>query len=130
MKELKRLQKKIDKFNEELALFNAETGDAVATLYEDINTYFTLSFINVEIDEVVTEKDEYNGSEYNYNIYKLSYEYDGCKEENLVDYSDAIDYISFYKKCLKRAWKYWETDCDTLDAMAEGNENDYDDYDN
>ena len=102
MKELKKLQKKIDKFNEELALFNAETGDAVATLYEDINTHFTLSFINVEIDEVVTEKDEYDGSEYSYNIYKLSYEYDGCKEENLVDYSDAMDYISFYKKCLKK----------------------------
>ena len=70
MKELKRLQKKIDKFNEELALFNAETGDVVATLYEDINTHFTLSFISVEIDEVVTEKDEYDGSEYSYNIYK------------------------------------------------------------
>ena len=130
MKELKKLQKKIDKFNEELALFNAETGDVVATLYEDINTHFTLSFISVEIDEVVTEKDEYDGSEYSYNIYKLSYEYDGCKEENLVDYADAMDYISFYKKCLKRAWKYWETDCDTLDAMAEGDMNDYDDYDN
>lgn len=127
MKELKKLQKAVDKFNEELALFNSETGDDVATLYEDINTYFTLSFIKVEIHEVVTEKDEYDGSEYSYNVYKLSYEYDGCEQGDIVDYEEAKDYLSFYKKCLKRAWKYWKTECDILDAMADGLMKDYED---
>jgi hypothetical protein len=120
MKELRKLQKAVDKFNEELALFNSETGEDVATLYEDINTYFTLSSIKVEIHEVVTEKDECDGEEYTYNVYKLSYEYDECEQCDIVDYEEAKDYLSFYKKCLKRAWKYWRTECDILDAMAEG----------
>lgn len=37
MKELKRLQKKIDKFNEELALFNAETGERIINKINELN---------------------------------------------------------------------------------------------
>lgn len=42
--------KAVQRFNEELKAFAKETGEEVATLYEDANTSFTLSDISISQD--------------------------------------------------------------------------------
>lgn len=109
----------VAKLNKDLEAFAKETGDPVAELYEDAFTHFTLSNLRVE-----------NGC--------LIYEYDGkeCSEE-VVQYDEeektyyevqGIDGIAegvkFWRQCLRRAKRYWATDSETLDAIAEGDKED------
>lgn len=101
-------------FNEELKAWAKETGEDEATLYEDANTSFTLSNLRVE---------------HGY----LKYRYDGCDEKERIviegpregvyvetEYDGIMDYVKFWRKCLKRAKRYWAMDPDWLDKIQDG----------
>ena len=118
----KRHQNMVAKFNQDLQAWAKYTGEDEPTLYEDINTFFTLSNVRLE-----------NGC--------LLYNYEGKEEKDEVvqwdeierEYyeSDAYDVdlaetIKFWRSCLRRAKRYWETDSDTLDKMSEGEVEDID----
>ena len=108
--------KAVQKFNEELAAFAKETGESPVTLYEDANTSFTLCDIAISQDG------------------QLFYTYDGQVEfevevrfdEETNDYyeefgSESImEYIKFWRKCLRRAKRYWAMDSEKLDAIQDG----------
>lgn len=105
----------VEKFNEELKAWAKETGEDEATLYEDANISFTLSDPFVENgwlkfnydgkpDSVrMVEKDRLDGKYY---------------EEEGVD--SIMEYVKFWRKCLKRARRYWEMDPDRLDKIQDG----------
>jgi len=113
--------KALEKFNEELKAFAEETGESPVTLYENPNVSFTLADVIVENgwlkfdydgepDSVrVVEKDPLDGE-----IYES--EYDGI-----------MDYIRFWRSCLRRAKRYWSMDTDRLDRIQDGEEEDNDD---
>lgn len=102
MKLTKAQQNSINKLNKELQEWAEHTGDKVAMLYEDIWTDYTLEKVAVKGD-------------------KLTYWYDGRKEsEQVFDWDEVKDYLSFWRSCLRRAKRYWETDSDTLDKMSDG----------
>ena len=102
MKVTARQLKSIEKLNQELQAFAQETGEAEATLYEDIYTSFTLSDIALDGD-------------------KLSFTYDGKREtERMMDEDDLREWLKFWRSCLKRAKRYWATDSETLDAINDG----------
>ena len=108
--------KAVQKFNEELHAFEKETGEYPATLYEDANTSFTLSDIAISQDG------------------QLFYVYDGqvefevivrFDEEENCYYEDEcsegiMEYVKFWRKCLRRAKRYWAMDSEKLDAIQEG----------
>lgn len=110
----------VAKFNEELKAWAKYTGDAEATLYEDINTSFTLSDLAISNDG------------------QLFYRYDGEQEflvmvrqeeetgEYYEEFGDEgiMEYIKFWRKCLNRAKHYFSMDSDKLDRMADGEEDD------
>ncbi len=111
----------VEKFNQELESFRKETDEDAATLYEDAFTSFTLKDIRVE-----------NGC--------LIYEYDGKTESERIVYQDAEDgkyyeddldgiseWVKFWRKCLRRAKKYWEMNPDKLDAIQDGEAEDIQD---
>jgi hypothetical protein len=115
----KRHQNMVAKFNQDLQAWAKYTGEDEPTLYEDINTFFTLSNMRLE-----------NGC--------LLYNYDGREErEQIVQEEDGEFYetegidgiaegIKFWRSCLRRAKRYWETDPDTLDKMSDGEIEDLD----
>lgn len=108
--------KAVQKFNEELAAFAKETGESPVTLYEDANTSFTLCDIAISQDG------------------QLFYTYDGQVEfevevrfdEETNDYYEEfgsegiMEYVKFWRKCLRRAKRYWAMDSEKLDAIQEG----------
>lgn len=108
--------KAVEKFNEELKAWEKETGEYPATLYEDAYTSFTLSDIAISNDG------------------QLFYTYDGQVESEVIvrqdeetgEYweDDGIDgimeYVKFWRKCLRRAKRYWSMDPDELDAIQDG----------
>lgn len=111
----------VEKFNQDLESFRKETEEGAATLYEDANTSFTLKDIKVE-----------NGC--------LVYEYDGMTESERIVYQDAdsgeyyeddidgiSEWIKFWRKCLRRAKRYWSMDPDRLDKIQDGEIEDQDD---
>lgn len=104
----------VEKFNEELEAWTKETGENAATLYENANTSFTLANIHVE-----------NGW--------LKFDYDGQPDSVLVVVKDDLegeyyeesldgimDYVKFWRKCLRRAKRYWAMDPDELDKIQDG----------
>lgn len=106
----------VQKFNEELAAWAKETGEEEATLYEDANTSFTLSNIAISQDG------------------QLFYDYDGKTEfEVIVRYDEdekcyyedegsegIMEYVKFWRACLRRAKRYWSMDSEKLDAIQDG----------
>ena len=103
----------LEKFKEELEKYK-ETCDPDGWLYEDYNTHFTLDNIRLE-----------DG--------RLCYDYDGkpdtdvivCKDEETGEYWEddidgIMDIVKFWRKCLRRAEKYWSMDPDHLDAIQNG----------
>ncbi len=108
--------KAVWKFKEELEAFRKETGDEAATLCENANISFTLANIAVSSDgqlfydydgktefEVIVRKDDETG-EY--------YEDDG---------KDGImEYVKFWRSCLRRAKRYWSMGSDELDKLQDG----------
>ena len=108
--------KAAEKFNEELKAWARETGEAEPTLYEDAYTSFTLSDIVISNDgqmfytydgkqefEVIVRQDEETGEYY---------------EDEGID--GIMEYVRFWRKCLKRAKKFWAMDPDHLDAIQNG----------
>ena len=114
--------KAVEKFNEELKAFAKETGEKEATLYENANISFTLSDPIVENgwlkfnydgrpDSVrMVEKDMLDGKYY---------------EEDGID--SIMEYVKFWRSCLKRAKRYWSMDPDRLDAIQDGDIDEEDD---
>ena len=106
--------KAVEKLNEELQAWAKETGEDEARLYEDANTSFTLSNVRVE--------DGY-----------LCYLYDGKEDRDIIVlydddtgsyYETAFDgimeYVHFWRACLRRAKRYWSMDPDKLDKIQDG----------
>ena len=105
----------VEKFNQDLEAFRKETEEEAATLYENAYTSFTLADVKVE-----------NGA--------LVYDYDGATECERIVYQDAEDgqyyedegidgimeYIKFWRTCLRRAKRYWSMNVDKLDAIQNG----------
>ena len=113
----------VQKFNEELQAWAKETGENPVTLYEDANTSFTLADVAISQDgqlfytydgkvefEVIVRQDEETG-EY--------YEVEGM--------DSIMEYIKFWRKCLRRAKRYWSMAPEKLDAIQDGEAEDVDD---
>lgn len=117
--------KALEKFNEELAAWAKETGEEAPTLYEDINTSFTLADIAVSDDGTLFYT--YDG--------KQEFEVIVCLDEETGEYYEdegqdgIMEYIKFWRKCLRRAKRYWAMDSEKLDAMADGDQEDIDEED-
>ena len=107
--------KAVEKFNEELQAWAKETGEELPTLYEDINTSFTLTNIRL------TSQGE------------MLYNYDGKDDMEIVvecdedtneyyesEYDGIMEYLKFWRACLRRAKRYWAMDSDKLDSIADG----------
>jgi hypothetical protein len=95
----------VENFNADLEAFRKETGEPVATLYEDANTSFTLSSVRVEEGRL---KYTYDGKE-EYEEALWVDEEDGSLSER--DDIDSIpEYIKFWRACLRRAKRYWGMD--------------------
>ena len=104
----------VEKFKAELEKYK-EQCDPEGTLYEDPFTSFTLDEI-----EVV------NG--------RLRYLYDGKPDSDIIVrfddeacqyYEDEgldslMEIVKFWRKCLRRAQRYWTMDNDELDALQNG----------
>lgn len=112
----------LEKFKAELDAYK-ETCDPDGWLYEDANTSFTLADIHVE-----------NGC--------LKFDYDGQPDSVMVVFKDDLtgdyyeesldgimDYVRFWRKCLKRAQRYWAMDCEELDKIQDGETEDINDED-
>lgn len=108
--------KALQRFNEELKAWAKETGEEAPTLYEDANTSFTLS--NIAISQDGTLFFDYDGkTEFEAEV--LFDEEDNCYYEN--EGSESImEYIKFWRKCLRRAKRYWSMDSEKLDAIQDG----------
>lgn len=107
--------KMVENFNADLEAFRKETGEPVATLYEDANTSFTLSSVRVEEGRL---KYTYDGKE-EYEEALWVDEEDGSLSER--DDIDSIpEYIKFWRACLRRAKRYWGMGGDKLDAIQNG----------
>lgn len=108
--------KAVQKLNEDLKAFAEETGENPVTLYEDANTSFTLANIAISNDG------------------QLFYEYDGqtefevivCHDNETGEYYEdegmdgIMEYVKFWRACLRRAKHYWQMDSDKLDAIQNG----------
>jgi len=104
-----RQQNTIARLNADLQAFAKETGEKVATLYEDVWTSYTLENIQLKGN-------------------RLSYTYDGRREtERVIDWDEVKDWLKFWRQCLNRAKRYWATDSDTLDKMSDGEIEDIED---
>ena len=114
--------KALQRFNEELKAWAKETGEEAPTLYEDANTSFTLS--NIAISQDGTLFFDYDGkTEFEAEV--LFDEEENCYHEN--EGSESImEYIKFWRKCLKRAQRYWNMDSDELDKLTDGETEDVD----
>lgn len=112
--------KAVEKFNEELKAWEKETEESPATLYEDAYTSFTLSDIAISNDgqlfytydgqvefEVIVRQDEETGEYW---------------EDDGID--GIMEYVKFWRKCLRRAKRYWSMDTEKLDAIQNGDTED------
>lgn len=103
----------LEKFKAELEKYK-ETCDPDGWLYEDANTSFTLADIHLE-----------NGC--------LKFDYDGKPDSVLVvakddltgecyeeSFDGIMDYVKFWRSCLRRAQRYWHMDTEKLDAIQNG----------
>ncbi len=112
--------KAVEKFNMELRSWSEYingTPDSEVELYEDINTIFTLSNVRVE-DGCL--KYRYDGKEEAEN---MVCQYEDTKEYYEEDGLDSImEYVKFWRACLRRAKRYFEMDSEKLDRLADGEE--------
>ena len=108
--------KAVEEFNEELKAWAKETGENPVTLYEDAFTSFTLADVSISQDgqlfytydgkiefEVIVRKDEETGEYW---------------EEDGVD--SLMETVKFWRKCLRRAQRYWFMPTEQLDALQDG----------
>lgn len=114
--------KAVEKFNLELQEYARYTGECPPILYEDPFTHFTLWNLKVEEGE-------------------LRYEYDGKPDHDTIVWYDEDEHmfyeddgmdgimegIKFWRRCLKRAKRYWDMDNVVLDRIQDGEQEDNDD---
>lgn len=104
----------VAKFVEQLEAWRKETGEDEATLYEDAYTSFTLSNVRVEDGCLCFRMD---GNEERENM--LRKDDDGTIWE--PDGLDSImDYLQYWRACIRRARRYWEMPVERLDAIQSG----------
>lgn len=107
--------KAVEKFAAELKEWCKETGEEVATLYEDAFISFTLSSPRVEDGKLCYTQD---GEEYKENMLRWDEETKEYWEEDCID--SIMEYVKFWKACLRRAKRYWSMDVEKLDAIQDG----------
>ena len=114
----------LEKFKAELQAFSEETGEYPVTLYEDAYTSFKLYDIKLE-----------NGIlDYGYNEGRSCDRIVRRDEDTRKYYEDEgsegiMEYIKFWRKCLRRAKRYWAMDSEKLDAIQDGEIEDDDEED-
>lgn len=108
----------VSAFNNELEAFRKETEAEAAELYEDIYTSFTLANVRVEDGFLVFE---YNGV-----IERQAVVLEDCDTGEFYedDIDGIVEWVKFWRKCLRRAKQYWSMSPDTLDAIYEEKEAD------
>ena len=108
------------KFNNELNEFAKETEEDAALLYEDAFTSFTLANVRIEDGFLVYD---YDGREEREEIVH----YDEDEKEYYEEDIDGIaEWLKFYRACLRRAKRYWNTDTERLDKIQDGTIEDHD----
>lgn len=117
----KRHQNMVAKFNKDLEDWAKTTGEEEATLYEDVNTWFTLSNVRLENGCLLYNDD---GREVREEIVQFDDEEGEYYEIEGID--GIAEGIKFWCNCLRRAKRYWATDPDTLDKMSDGEIEDLD----
>jgi len=115
--------KAVEKFNEELKAFAKETGENPVTLYENANTSFTLANIAISNDGQLFY--DYDGETDFVVIVRQDEETGDYYEEDGMD--SIMEYIKFWRACLRRAKRYWSMDSDKLDKIQDGEEEDDED---
>lgn len=101
----------LENFKAELEKYK-ETCDPDGWLYEDANTSFTIDNIRL-VDGC------------------LCYDYDGKPEKDRIvrkdggeywedDIDGIMDTVKFWRKCLRRAQRYWSMDSEELDRIQDG----------
>ena len=105
-------------FIQELEAWRKETGEEVATLYEDPFTSFTLKDVCIHAGRLNYTQD---GVEYSEELVEKDPE-DGKYYE--IEYDGIMDYVKFWRACLKRARRYWQMDVDELDRIQNGEKED------
>ena len=103
-----RTKKAVAKFVEDYkqAVAKVYGGDAENAMAEDISTYYTL--------EVTVLKTRIKYATSYTGIGEHSY------EESTSDDDEAKDLLKKWRADMRRARRYWATDSDTLDKMADG----------
>lgn len=107
--------KAVEKFAADLEAFRKETEDDEATLYENAYTPFTLSNPRVENGCLCYTQD---GVEYKENMIRYDEDTNDYWEEDSLD--SIMEYIKFWRACLRRAKRYWSMDVVKLDAIQSG----------
>ena len=91
-----------ERFNADLEAFRIETGDDLATLYEDAYTTRNVRDFRLYL----------SGS--------LTWTEDGKKErERMFDDDEAREWLSFWRSNLRRAKRYWSMSTEQLDAIQD-----------
>ena len=112
----------VEKFKEDLEMFRQQTGDKVAELYEDAYTSFKLGDIKVENGILSYQYD--NGRDFDRIVLQDPDTKEYYEDESL----DSLpEIIKFWRKCLRRAKRYWSMDPDRLDKIQDGEIEDQDD---
>ena len=95
-----KMVKAFERFNADLNAFRLETGDDLATLYEDAFTTRNVKNFRLSLAGTLTWVED-----------------DKHERETIFDDDEARDYLNFWKACLRRAKRYWAMDTETLDAI-------------
>jgi len=111
--------KAVEKFAAELEEWRKETGEDEATLFEDACTSFTLSNPRVMNGCLCYHQD---GVDYSENMVRFDEETGEYWEEDMMD--SIMDYLKFWRACIRRAKRYWSMDVDKLDAIQSGEQED------
>lgn len=91
------------KFNRDVEAFIATTEGSDATLYEDAFISRHVRDFNMTPEGVLTWTE------------------DGKRErETMRDEDESREWLSFWRKNLRRAKRYWEMDTETLDKIQDG----------
>lgn len=117
--------KAVEKFNEKLIAWANETGEELPTLYEDAYTSFTLANVHVENGWL---KFKYNGKLDSERMVEWDH-IDGTYYE-IEGIGSIMEYIKYWRYCLRCARRYWSMDPDKLDAIQDGDIEDVDIEDN
>lgn len=90
------------KFNDDLEAFRKETGDDLATLYEDAYTSRNVRAFRLSLAGTLTWNEDGH-----------------FERETMFDDDEARDFLSFWRACLRRAKRYWSMDTETLDKIQD-----------